>query len=520
MKHSAKQPTSRPKKSSNKAAVSTGKYILAIDQGTTGTTVNLLNLKGESVANVNREYRQIFPKPGWVEHRPDDIWASVLTTIDLCLKTAHARGAEVTAIGITNQRETVVVWDRKTLKPIYNAVVWQDRRTSDDCDRWKKEGHEAMIREKTGLVIDPYFSGSKLRWILQNVSGARAKAESGALAAGTIDTYLLWRLTGGADHATDVSNASRTLLMNIKSAEWDAELLKFFHVPRALLPEIKDSAGFFGETKGLKVLPDGIPITGIAGDQQAALFGQACFEEGESKCTFGTGSFLLINSGKTRPHSKSGLLTTAAWRLKGETTTYALEGGAFICGAAVQFLRDQLGFIKKSADIEKLAAKVKDAGGVEFVPALSGLGAPYWNPHARGLISGLTRGTELAHIARATLEAIALQNTEILIAMQKDLGRDLKSVRVDGGASANNLLMQLQADYLGVDVVRPKMIGTTSAGAAYLAALGAGIFTDLSDIKKIWKIDKTFKPKMKPTVRDERLAHWTNAVARAMLPDA
>lgn len=498
----------------------TKQYLLAIDQGTTGTTVNILDLKGQSVANVNKEYRQIFPKPGWVEHNPEDIWKSVVDTIAACLKKAHVRGGDIAAIGITNQRETVVVWDRKTLKPVYNAIVWQDRRTSDECDRWKREGHEKMIQDRTGLVIDPYFSGSKLRWILQNVNGVRARAESGALAAGTIDTYLLWRLTGGADHATDVSNASRTLLMNISTAEWDDELLKFFHVPRALLPEIRDSAGFFGETKGMKVLPDGIPITGIAGDQQAALFGQACFEEGESKCTFGTGSFLLINSGTKRLHSRSGLLTTAAWRLKGQEMTYALEGGAFICGAAVQFLRDQLGFIKKSAEIEKLASSVKDSAGVEFVPALAGLGAPHWNPHARGVISGLTRGTERAHIARATLEAMALQNTEILIAMQKDLGRDLKSVRVDGGASANNLLMQLQADYLGVDVVRPKMIATTSAGAAYLAALGAGIFSDLADIKKIWKIDKTFKPKMAAAARAERLEHWSNAVKRALVTDA
>ena len=494
-------------------------YLLAIDQGTTGTTVNILDLKGQSIANVNKEYRQIFPKPGWVEHNPEDIWKSVVDTIGLCLKKAGVSGSSIACIGITNQRETIVVWDRKTLKPVYNAIVWQDRRTSDDCDRWKREGHEKMIQEKTGLVIDPYFSGSKLRWILQNVSGSRAKAEAGTLAAGTIDTYLLWRLTAGADHATDVSNASRTLLMNIKTAEWDDELLKFFHVPRSLLPEIRDSAGFFGETRGLRVLPDGIPITGIAGDQQAALFGQACFEEGESKCTFGTGSFLLINSGTKRLHSRSGLLTTAAWRLKGQPMTYALEGGAFICGAAVQFLRDQMGFIKKSADIEKLASSVKDSGGVEFVPALVGLGAPHWNPHARGVISGLTRGTERAHIARATLEAMALQNTEILIAMQKDLGRDLRNVRVDGGASANNLLMQLQADYLGVDVVRPKMIATTSAGAAYLAALGAGVFSDLSDIKKIWKIDKTFKPKMKAPERTQRLDHWSNAVKRALVTD-
>lgn len=501
-----------------KPRASTAKFLLAIDQGTTGTTVNLLDLKGRSIANVNKEFRQIFPKPGWVEHKPDDIWSSVLGAIEACLKKAHAKGSEIAAVGITNQRETVVVWDRKTLKPVYNAIVWQDRRTSDDCDRWKREGHEDMIREKTGLVIDPYFSASKLRWILNNVSGVRERAEHGALAAGTIDSYLLWRLTNGVSHATDVSNASRTQLMDLKTGHWDDDLLKFFHVPEKLLPEIKDSAGFFGETKGFKILPDGIPITGIAGDQQAALFGQACFEEGESKCTFGTGSFLLINSGTKRLRSKSGLLTTAAWRLKGDKEiTYALEGGAFICGAAVQFLRDQMGFVKKSSDIEALAAQVKDSGGVEFVPALTGLGAPHWNPHARGLISGLTRGTVRSHIARATLEAMALQNADILIAMQKDLGRDLRSVRVDGGASGNNLLMQLQADYLGVDVVRPQMITTTSAGAAYLAALGAGVFSDLDDIKKIWKIDKTFKPKISAIAREERLARWSLAVKRATL---
>lgn len=491
------------------------RFIMAIDQGTTGTTVNLLDLKGNAVARVNKEYPQIYPKAGWVEHKPDDIWKSVVTTIELCLKKARAKGEEIAAIGITNQRETVVIWDRKTGKPVYNAIVWQDRRTSDDCERWKKEGHSDMIREKTGLVIDPYFSASKMRWMLENVGGVHGRAQSGSLAAGTIDTYLIWRLTGGKAHVTDVSNASRTLLMDIATGEWSDDLLKFFNVPRSLLPEIKDSSGLFGHTEGLKIIPDGVPITGVAGDQQAALFGQTCFAEGESKCTFGTGSFLLINSGQERIRSNAGLLTTAGWRLKGdEKITYALEGGAFICGAAVQFLRDQLGFIKTSSEVEKLASQVKDSDGVEFVPALAGLGAPHWDPFARGLICGMTRGTTRAHIARATLEAMALQNTEILLAMQKDLGRELKSVRVDGGASANGLLMQLQADYLGVDVVRPKMIETTSAGAAYLAALGAGIFTSTDEIKKIWKTDKTFKPKMSSGDREARLARWSKAVAR------
>ena len=501
-----------------KASGKKPRYLMAIDQGTTGTTVNLLDLKGEFVAQVNKEYRQIYPKPGWVEHSPDDIWKSVLTTIDLCLKKARANAHEIAAIGITNQRETVVLWERKNLKALHNAIVWQDRRTSAECEQWKKDGLSKMLRAKTGLVIDPYFSASKIRWLLGHVSGARAKAEAGSLAVGTIDTFLLARLSGGISHATDVSNASRTQLMNIHTGKWDSDLLKFFDIPSRLLPEIKDSSGLFGLTKGLKILPDGIPITGIAGDQQAALFGQTCFSEGESKCTFGTGSFLLINSGHRPVASKSELLTTIAWRLKGDSQmTYALEGGAFICGAAVQFLRDQMGFIRSSQEIEKLAMKVKDSEGVEFVPALTGLGAPHWNPLARGLICGLTRGSTKAHIARATLEAMALQNTEILIAMRHDLERDLGSVRVDGGASANNLLMQMQADYLGVDVVRPRRIETTSLGAAYLAGLGCGIFSDLKEIKRIWKVDKTFKPKIKEATRQERLSRWNLAVKRATI---
>ncbi len=375
-----------------------------------------------------------------------------------------------------------------------------------------------MLHEKTGLVVDPYFSASKLRWPLDNVTQLRVRADRGEVAAGTIDSFLLWKLTAGVSHKTDVSNASRTQLMNIETGLWDDDLLKFFSVPSGILPEICDSSGVFGETKGLSILPDGIPITGIAGDQQAALFGQTCFQEGDAKCTFGTGSFLLINSGQRMLRSKSGLLTTAAWRLKGdEKITYALEGGAFICGAAVQFLRDQLGFIEESRDVEKLATQVKDTEGVEFVPALTGLGAPYWDPFARGTISGLTRGTTRAHLARATLEAMALQNTEILLAMKEDLGQSLRSVRVDGGAAANGLLMQLQADYLGVDVVRPKMIETTSAGAAYLAGLGAGLFGSLEEIKRIWKTDRTNRSKMSDEDRAERLKRWQLAVRRARL---
>ncbi len=495
-----------------------GRYILAIDQGTTGTTVNLMHAKGDAIARVNQEYKQHYPRPGWVEHKPEDIWKSVLATIETCMRKARVKGTDIAAIGITNQRETIVAWERKSSKPLHNAIVWQDRRTSDLCEKWKSEGHEAMLKEKTGLVIDPYFSASKMHWLLENVSGLRSRAEKGDVAMGTIDSFLLWRLTGGVEHKTDVSNASRTQLMNIESGQWDDDLLKFFNVSRELLPEICDSSGYFGETRGLKILPDGIPITGIAGDQQAALFGQACFEEGESKCTFGTGSFLLINSGSRMVRSKAGLLTTAAWKLKGDASiTYALEGGAFICGAAVQFLRDQMGFIKESREIEKLASQVKDSEGVEFVPALTGLGAPHWDPYARGLVCGLTRGTTRAHVARATLEAMALQNTEILLAMKEDLGQSLRSVRVDGGAAANGLLMQLQADYLGVDVVRPKMIETTSAGAAYLAALGAGLFTNLDEIKKAWKVDRTYRSKMTDEARAERLQRWQLAVRRARL---
>lgn len=495
------------------------RHILAIDQGTTGTTVSLMTVAGVVVARADVDYRQYYPKPGWVEHKPDEIWKSVTTTIAACLKKSRVNPSTIAAIGITNQRETVVLWDRKTGKAIGNAIVWQDRRTTEDCERLKADGKEPLVKEKTGLLLDPYFSATKVKWMLDNTSGLRARAERGEIAMGTIDTFLLWRLTGGRAHKTDVSNASRTLMMGLESCQWDPELLRIFSVPEAILPSIESSSGLFGTTLGLTVLPDGIPVTGIAGDQQSALFGQACFDVGEAKCTFGTGSFLLINTGAQRLTSTAGLLTTAAWRLKGDTrTTYALEGGAFICGAAVQFLRDQLGFIKASKDIEKLAAQVKDSAGVEFVPALTGLGAPHWDPRARGLICGLTRGTTRAHIARATLEAMALQNAEILRSMAKDLaknGGSLKNVRVDGGASANNLLMQIQADYLGVDVVRPRVIETTSAGAAYIAGHGADLFGDLSSIKSIWRVDKTFQPKMTSEARSERMNSWSIAVDRA-----
>ena len=486
-------------------------FILALDQGTTGSTLSLVGPRGDIVASCDQDFKQIYPQPGWVEHQPKDIWASIESNITKVIKKARISANQIAGIGITNQRETIVMWDPETSKPLHNALVWQDRRTSAYCDTLKSDGYESLIKKKTGLVIDPYFSASKIHWLLKNVSIASRKD----VRVGTIDSFLIDRLTSGESHITDVSNASRTQLMNIQSCEWDDELLKIFSIPKSILPRIVSSSGMLAFTRKLKCLPDGIPIAGIAGDQQAALFGQNCLAEGEAKCTFGTGSFLLMNSGESQVISKSGLLTTVAWRLSDrEKPIYALEGGAFICGAAVQFLRDQLGFIKNANEVESLAKKVKSSEGVEFVPALTGLGAPYWDANARGVICGLTRGSTRAHIARATLEAMALQNTEILIAMQNDLGKDLKSVRVDGGASANNLLMQLQADYLGTEVIRPKNIESTSLGAAYLAGLGVGLWR-LDELKKIWKVDKNFSPKMSSSDRSARLKLWQRAVLRA-----
>lgn len=489
-------------------------YIIAIDQGTTGTTVSVLDQTGSVVAKVNQEYRQIFPKPGWVEHDPEDIWQSVLRTLERAQQAAGIKPKDVAAIGITNQRETVVVWDRETGKPIYNAIVWQCRRTQDFCLQLKKQGKAALITRKTGLVVDPYFSASKIRWILKNVNSAQALAKKGRLLCGTIDTFLLWRLSGNKAHKTDVSNASRTMLMNIHTGQWDPELLKIFEVPASMLPSIENSSGEFGKTQGLgDILPDGLAIAGMAGDQQAALFGQTCFSVGEAKCTFGTGSFLLLNTGPTAVKSKHQMLTTIAWRLPKQKMTYALEGGAFICGAAVQWLRDGLGLIENSAEVEKLARQVSSTDGVEFVPALTGLGAPYWRPEARGIITGLTRGSTKAHLARATLEAMALQNAEILLAMQKDSRKKLRGLKVDGGAAANDLLMQMQSDFMGAPVTRPQLIETTSIGAAYLAGLGVGLWTDLKQIQKIWKIDRQFKSQMNAKDRAARLQRWKVAVS-------
>lgn len=493
-------------------------YILAIDQGTTGTTVALVDETAHLVAKVTTDFAQIFPRPGWVEHDPEAIWKSVLTGIQKVFERSKVSVHHVVGIGITNQRETVVLWERSNFRPVYNAIVWQCRRTSDRCLKLQKTPWKQKVKKLTGLVLDPYFSGTKIEWLLKNVPGARSKAEKGQVAVGTIDSYLLARLTAGQSHMTDVSNASRTQLMNIQKVDWAPDLLKLYGVPAHILPEIRPSNARFGVTKGVPGLPDGIPICGIAGDQQSALFGQAAFQVGDAKCTFGTGSFILLNSGSKPVWSKSGLLTTIAWQLQGQAKpTYALEGGAFVCGAAVQFLRDQMQFIKSSAEVEALAESVQDAAGVEFVPALTGMGAPYWAPEARGLICGLTRGTTRAHIARATLEAIALQNVEILFAMQKDLGRKLKTLKVDGGAASDNLLMQIQADTLGVQLHRPQMIETTVAGAAFLAGLGCGLWPDQKAIIRSWKVDRTFDAQWSPTQRTERLKRWQMAVRRALV---
>lgn len=491
------------------------KYIMAIDQGTTGSQVLLVDHAGQIVAAESQDFPQQFPKAGWVEHDLEEIWRSIETAADRMFKAHPNARNEIAAIGITNQRETVVFWDQKTGRALHNAIVWQDRRTSDLCEKLKKKGLKPKIKSKTGLVIDPYFSATKMQWLLENVAGLKEKAASGAALAGTMDSFVLWRLTQGASHKTDVSNASRTMLMNIKTGAWDNDLLKLFKVPAACLPEIADSSGVFGHTKGVGFLPDGIPVAGIAGDQQSALFGQACFKAGEAKCTFGTGSFLLMNTGAQMKSSKAGLLTTVAWRLPGQKMQYALEGGAFVCGAAVQWLRDGLGLIKTSAEVEALANEVNDTLGVQFVPALTGLGAPYWWPEARGLITGLTRGTTKAHLARATLESMAMQNVEILLAMQKDLGRKLPSLKVDGGATANGTLMQMQADMLGVTVERPQNIETTAMGAVFLAGLGTGFWKNLEELRKVWKIDRDFKVKWSAKQRSVRLKEWQAAVTRA-----
>lgn len=491
------------------------RYILSIDEGTTGVTALLIDRDLNIAAKVNHEFTQHYPRPGWVEHDANEIWDVTVKTVSAALAQAGASGADVAAIGITNQRETTVLWDRVTSHPVHNAIVWQDRRTAAFCEKLRKNKTAAkLVRQKTGLVLDPYFSGTKINWILKNVPGTALRAKEGKLAFGTIDTWLVWNLTGGEAHVTDVSNASRTLLMDLKTLSWDAKLLKTFGVPALILPQICSCSEVYGRTKGVPGLPDGIPISGMAGDQQAALFGQACFSPGEAKCTYGTGSFLLMNVGKKPVLSRSGLLTTVAWKI-GKDVAYALEGSSFIAGAAVQWLRDELKIIDKSADVEALSASVPDNGGVFFVPALAGLGAPYWDPHARGVLCGLTRGSNRGHVARAVLEGIALSQYDILEAMQKDGGRKLKALKVDGGAAANGTLMQFQSDVLDCRIVRPKTVETTALGAAFLAGLGAGFWKGLDEIRKSFKVDRIFDPIMTKKARRDKIAGWKSAVERA-----
>ena len=489
------------------------RHVIAIDQGTTGSTVLVLDEHLAIRGRGYKEFRQIYPEPGWVEHHPDDIWDSVLAALAQALKDIPA--GSIAAIGITNQRETTVMWNRWSGAAVHNAIVWQDRRTADRCAELKAAGKEDRVKHLTGLTLDPYFSGTKISWLLANVPPLAEAARGGAIAFGTIDTYLVWRLTTGAVHATDVTNASRTLLFDLRELAWSDELLELFGVPRSVLPSVVPSSGMIGTTKGVPGLPDGIPIAGIAGDQQAALFGQACFAPGEAKCTYGTGAFILMNTGDQPVASKSGLLTTVAWKLGTGELRYALEGSAFIAGAAVQWLRDGLQFFSSAAEVEALASSVPDSGGVVVVPAFAGLGAPHWRPSARGSITGLTRGTTRAHIARATLEGIALQNVDILNAMARDAGRPLARLKVDGGAAANNLLMQFQSDVLGVEIARPALVETTALGAAFLAGLGSGVWKDQDAIRKTWKLERTFKPATDRTAITEHLARWNAAVAKA-----
>lgn len=493
--------------------------ILAIDQGTTGTTCLLIDRELEVLAKGYAEFAQHFPKPGWVEHDPFELWASVQSSMAKALEGVDT--SRIAAIGITNQRETSLIWERASGRPIHRALVWQDRRTADVCAELRKAGELERVQARTGLVLDPYFSGTKLAWTLDQVPGARAKAEAGQLAAGTIDTYVLWRLTGGAAHATEPSNASRTLLwpLQARAADaprgWDPEMCELFRVPEAILPEVKACTAKFGVTRGLEQLPDGIPVHGIAGDQQSALFGQTCFERGQAKCTYGTGAFVMLNTGDEIVRSEHGLLTTVGWEIDGQTT-YCLEGSAFMAGAVVQWLRDQLKFFETAPEVEAMATSVDSSGGVILVPAHAGLGAPHWRPEARGLLRGLTRGTTRAHIARAALEGIALEVTDLLEAMEKDLGAGLEELRVDGGAAANDFLMQTQADLLGVRIARPPMLESTAMGATFLAGLGVGLWGGLDDLRSTLKLDREFKPnaERKPALNELREA-WATAVAQA-----
>ena len=490
------------------------KYILALDQGTSSSRAIVFDQYGQTKAVSQKEFTQIFPKPGWVEHNPMEIWSSQASVIAEAITSIDINGLNIAAIGITNQRETTIVWDAETGEPVYNAIVWQDRRTSEFCDCLKRDGRTDLIRSKTGLIIDAYFSATKILWILENVPGARKRADEGKLRFGTVDTWLIWMLTRGEVHVTDVTNASRTMLFNIHTLEWDKELLNLFGIPESMMPEVKSSSEVYGYTK-TTLFAHEVPIAGIAGDQQAALFGQMCTEPGSVKNTYGTGCFMLMNSGERPIMSSNNLLTTIAWKI-GDTVNYALEGSIFVAGSVVQWLRDGLGIIRSSSEVEALAASVPDNGGVYFVPALTGLGAPHWDQYAKGSIYGLSRGSTAAHIARAALEGIAFQTMDIVNAMQRDAGVTLKELKVDGGASRNNLLMQFQADILGTSVIRPIVTETTALGAAYLAGLAVGYWESIDHIKSQWGVEMEFKPEASQETVAELKAGWADAISRTL----
>lgn len=491
-----------------------GKFILALDQGTTSSRAIVFDHDGQICSVAQKEFTQYFPQPGWVEHNPNEIWSSQASVIAEAISAIDINGLDIAGIGITNQRETTIVWDIDTEEPIYNAIVWQDRRTAEFCDELRAADHTDKIREKTGLIVDAYFSGTKIKWILDNVPGARKRAEAGKLRFGNVDSWLVWRLTRGEVHVTDVTNASRTMLFNINTLEWDKELLDLLGIPASMMPEVKSSSEVYGHTK-TTIFAHEVPIAGIAGDQQAALFGQMCIKPGAIKNTYGTGCFVMLNTGNKPVISKNNLLTTIAWKI-GNETTYALEGSIYVGGSVVQWLRDGLGIINSSSEVEDLAMSVPDSGGVYFVPALTGLAAPYWDQYARGTMVGITRGTTAAHIARAALDGIAFQTYDIALAMAKDMNAPLVELKVDGGASRNNLLMQYQADLLGINVVRPRITETTALGAAYLAGLAVGYWKDIDDIKSQWKEEKSFTPSPDTETIQKAKEGWANAIGRTL----
>lgn len=489
-------------------------YILALDQGTTSSRAVVFDHNGQIRSVAQKEFKQYFPQPGWVEHNPNEIWSSQASVIAEAISAIDINGLDIAGIGITNQRETTIVWDIDTEEPIYNAIVWQDRRTAEFCDKLKAQGLVDKIREKTGLIIDAYFSGTKIKWILDNVPGARKRAEMGKLRFGNVDSWLIWRLTRGEAHVTDVTNASRTMLFNIHTLKWDEDLLKLFDIPMSMLPEVKSSSEVMAHTK-TTIFAHEVPIAGVAGDQQAALFGQMCVDPGAIKNTYGTGCFVMLNTGEKPVVSENNLLTTVAWKI-GDTVNYALEGSIYVGGSVVQWLRDGLGIIKSSGEVEELASTVSDSGGVYFVPALTGLAAPYWDPYARGTIVGITRGTTAAHIARAALDGIAFQTYDIAKAMAKDMNHPLTELKVDGGASRNNLLMQYQANLLGIKVVRPKITETTALGAAYLAGLAVGFWKDIDELKRQWQVERTFEPTKDTEAIEAAKKGWADAVSRTL----